>query len=265
MFVGLLPQLKNHDANNNIQSDVIVPKTDPKTATKTEDSKDIEIASDAKATKKTNSKTKTGKVKSNTVKEELVKPSSEDKKEDKAVKITEDKIEESKKTKSKETKQTTKKKATNSEKDTDDKTEKPKDVVPKKELPKRKEKPPPAPHEWIFPEMESVLSQLFENLKNKVGTQTNKYFGASSKTKPKSEEKVKPADKADLDFEESDADLPKEAVEQVLIRLSNGDVYESPRYLILLSLSALYFKNKFGISKASLNKILLRPKHLKNQ
>ncbi|XP_066936024.1 nucleolar and coiled-body phosphoprotein 1-like [Clytia hemisphaerica] len=216
LLSGLLPNV-----DNNIQNDAVATKTDEKATTKSDDT---ETASETKAiTKKTNSKTKTAKAKNKTVKEEPKKPLSVDK-EDEPEKTAEDKIK-SKNTKSKETKQTTKKKTVTDEKD---KTEKSKDTLPKKEPAKRKVKPPPIPHEWLFPEMESVLSQIFENLKNKDGTLTNKQFGTSSETKPKSEKMIKMTDKIDLDFEESDSNLPKEAVEQVLIRLSNGDVYESP-------------------------------------
>lgn len=228
----MLPNVKDGDVNNNIQNDAVATKTDEKATTKSDDT---ETASETKAiTKKTNSKTKTAKAKNKTVKEEPKNPLSVDK-EDEPEKTAEDKIK-SKNTKSKETKQTTKKKTVTDEKD---KTEKSKDTLPKKEPAKRKVKPPPIPHEWLFPEMESVLSQIFENLKNKDGTLTNKQFGTSSETKPKSEKMIKMTDKIDLDFEESDSNLPKEAVEQVLIRLSNGDVYESPRYSGFLSFSSI--------------------------
>ena len=75
--------------------------------------------------------------------------------------------------------------------------------------------------------MESTLHAIYDRLRMKVGTVTNKYFG----------ENESPVENNEIpEFEESDNNLPKIDVNKVLVRLSNGDVYESPRYDFVLFL-----------------------------
>ena len=91
-------------------------------------------------------------------------------------------------------------------------------VPPLKIEPKRKREPLVPRGEWVFPEMESVLHAVHERLRMKIGTLTYKYFSDDS-----SDKKEIPV------FEESDNNLPKIDVDKILVRLSNGEVYESPR------------------------------------
>lgn len=105
-----------------------------------------------------------------------------------------------------------------------------KESKPKSE-PKPKKEPMVPPGEWVAPEMESALYALHDRLKMEIGTVTNRIFG---------ENVVIPVKKDEIpEFEESDNNLPKIDVDKVLVRLSNGEVYESPRYDIFRKLNLI--------------------------
>ena len=105
---------------------------------------------------------------------------------------------------------------------------------PLKKEPKPKKEPLMPPGEWVAPEMEIALNAIHDRLKMTIGTNTNRMCG----------DNVSLVEETKIpEFEDSDNNLPKIDVDKVLVRLSNGEVYESPRYDALFLFVILLYKN----------------------
>ena len=92
-------------------------------------------------------------------------------------------------------------------------------------IPKVKRQPLVPPGEWVVPEMEGTLNSLYDKLLNKTGSLAHTSANPEFK-----KEEAKPTT-IELDFEESDKDdnFAGQIVDNVLVKLSNGVILETPR------------------------------------